>query len=77
MPDDERYCSNCRTLIPPRAEVCPSCGVFAGTMFDGRPPKTSGQRAAGGGQGWGWVLLLFVIGVVSLTVAMHNVRFLL
>lgn len=34
----ERYCSNCRAEIPPREEVCPACGVFAGDMFDGKLP---------------------------------------
>jgi hypothetical protein len=36
---DERYCSNCRTLIPRGATVCPSCGTYAGDVFDGKRPK--------------------------------------
>lgn len=57
MAEDDRYCSNCRALIPPRAEVCPACGVYAGSVFDGRMPKRSGRRAAGGG----WVVVLVVL----------------
>lgn len=63
MAEDDRYCSNCRMLIPTRAEVCPQCGLFAGTVFDGKLSKQqSGQRAAGGGRGYGWLLLLILIG---------------
>lgn len=40
---DGRLCSNCRAELPPDAEVCPSCGVFAGQVFDG---KTDVQRDA-------------------------------
>jgi hypothetical protein len=59
--DDDRYCSNCRALIPPGAEVCPACGVFAGSVFDGKMPKQSGRRAAGGGRAGGWVLILLLL----------------
>jgi hypothetical protein len=62
MADDERYCGNCRASIPPGVEVCPACGVYAGSVFDGKmPKKASGRRAAGGGRGWGWVLALLVL----------------
>lgn len=33
---DDRFCSNCREPLPRGAEACPSCGVFAGDLFDGR-----------------------------------------
>lgn len=33
---DDRLCSNCRAELPRNAEVCPSCGVFTGDVFDGR-----------------------------------------
>ncbi|HEY8131852.1 MAG TPA: zinc ribbon domain-containing protein [Thermoanaerobaculia bacterium] len=64
--DADRYCANCRTLIPPRAEVCPACGTYAGDVYDGRPLRPSGRRVAGGGWGggWGggrWVLVLVVL----------------
>lgn len=35
---EERYCSNCRASIPEGSEVCQSCGVYAGDIFDGRFP---------------------------------------
>ena len=35
---EARYCSNCRTEIPPREAACPQCGVFSGDVFDGRLP---------------------------------------
>lgn len=33
---DDRFCSNCREPLPRNAETCPSCGVFAGDVFEGR-----------------------------------------
>jgi hypothetical protein len=57
--DDDRYCSNCRALIPPRAEVCPACGTYAGDVFSGKMPKSGGRRAAGGG--WGWLPFLILL----------------
>ena len=36
--DEERFCTNCRAEIPRRENTCPSCGVFAGDVFDGRMP---------------------------------------
>ena len=39
---DERFCSNCRALLPDDAEACPECGVYAGDLYDERVhrPKT-------------------------------------
>lgn len=54
----ERYCSNCRAELPPRATECPACGVFAGDVFDGRKPRPP-RRAPSG-------LLLFLLVVVIL-----------
>lgn len=34
----ERYCSNCRAELPPKASACPACGVYAGDVFDGKWP---------------------------------------
>jgi hypothetical protein len=36
---EERYCTNCRAVLPAKADVCPACGVFAGDIFDGKMPK--------------------------------------
>jgi hypothetical protein len=42
MAGEPRFCSNCRTELSPKAEECPSCGVFAGELYDVRMhrPKT-------------------------------------
>ncbi len=55
---DERYCTNCRALLPPRADTCPACGVYAGDVFDGRVPKA--QRVAGGGWRVGLLMLVLI-----------------
>ena len=41
VPDD-RFCSNCRAELPKKATECPSCGVYAGDLYDERVhrPKT-------------------------------------
>ena len=36
---EERYCSNCRAELPEKAESCPTCGVYAGDVFDGKMPR--------------------------------------
>jgi len=36
---EERYCTNCRALIPRGSGVCPECGTYAGDVFDGKLPK--------------------------------------
>jgi len=59
--DEDRYCANCRALIPPRAEVCPACGTYAGDVYDGRPPRTGGRRVAGGGWGGRFLLVLALL----------------
>ncbi len=53
--DDERYCRNCRTLIPRGANTCPACGVYAGDVFNG---KISKQRRKSSGA---WIVLLVLI----------------
>ena len=35
----DRYCTNCRAEIPPKADSCPVCGVYAGDVFDGTWPR--------------------------------------
>ena len=59
---DERYCANCRAVIPPGNDVCPSCGVYAGDVFDGHlPKKTSGrQRSA---SGWPFIIVVLIVAV--------------
>jgi hypothetical protein len=59
---DGRFCSNCRAELPPDVEACPSCGVFAGEMFDGR---TDVQKRSLRKQIWRIVLLLLVLGAVG------------
>lgn len=59
MPNDERYCTNCRAVIPPRADTCPACGVYAGDVFDGKLPKQ--KRAAGGGWRVGFVVVALLV----------------
>ena len=56
---EERYCTNCRAVIPAGTDVCSACGVYAGDVFDGRPPNR--QRVAGGGWRVGPVILLIAI----------------
>ena len=38
----ERFCSNCRAALPPKATECAACGVYAGDLYDERVhrPKT-------------------------------------
>ena len=36
MAADPRFCSNCRAELPAKAEACPTCGVFAGDLYDER-----------------------------------------
>src|ERR1051326_5984888 len=36
---DERYCTECRAAIPKGESVCPTCGVYAGDVFDGKLPR--------------------------------------
>jgi hypothetical protein len=44
----ERYCGNCRALIPVGSDVCPACGVYAGDVFDGKLPKQQRRRRVSG-----------------------------
>jgi hypothetical protein len=43
VPED-RYCSNCRAELPRNASTCAECGVYAGEIFDGRPPGWRRRR---------------------------------
>jgi hypothetical protein len=43
---EERYCSNCRALIPTGNDACPACGVYAGDVFDGKVRASSARRPA-------------------------------
>lgn len=54
---DDRYCSNCRALLPADAEACLECGVFAGDLYDERVhrPKTR----------WGPFAALLVLALVA------------
>jgi len=56
---EERYCTNCRAVIPAANDVCPACGVYAGDVFDGRPPDRT--RVARGGWRVGPLVLLVAI----------------
>lgn len=42
MAAEDRYCSNCRAVLPEDADSCPECGVYAGDLYDERvhQPKT-------------------------------------
>ena len=39
MPDEARFCSNCRAELSHDADACPECGVYAGDVFDGKLPR--------------------------------------
>jgi hypothetical protein len=65
MADDDRYCANCRAVIPPRADACPACGVYAGDVFSGKMPKGGGRRAAGGGRRLIALVLLIAAGAAG------------
>jgi hypothetical protein len=41
---ERRFCSNCREEIPESESACPSCGVYAGDVFDGRMPEDRKKR---------------------------------
>jgi len=62
---DDRYCTNCRAVIPPGTNVCPACGVYAGDVFDGRMPKSGGGRVAGGGWRVGFLMVILVAAGVA------------
>ena len=55
---EERYCSECRAPIPKGESVCPTCGVFAGDVFDGRLPRRRRSR-------WPWFIALVVVAAVA------------
>lgn len=54
---EERYCTECRALIPEKETVCPACGVFAGDIFDGKLPRKKRSHA------W-WIIPLLLLGGV-------------
>lgn len=66
---EERYCSNCRTELPQKADSCPSCGVFAGDVFDGKIRKPRQPSSWGF---WG-AMLIFTIAAAAYAVWM-NIR---
>lgn len=43
----ERYCTNCRALIPQRADRCENCGEIAGDLWDGKIRKPDRKRGSG------------------------------
>jgi hypothetical protein len=53
--DDDRFCTNCRAVIPPGEDVCPTCGVYAGDVFDGRLPRAGRRRM------WPLVLVMLLV----------------
>lgn len=53
---EERYCSNCRAPLPAGAAECPSCGVYAGDLFDGKIEKPKTPRRV-----WPWLLVLLLL----------------
>ncbi|HEX2059924.1 MAG TPA: hypothetical protein VHK90_04225 [Thermoanaerobaculia bacterium] len=55
----ERYCSNCRAELPPKADACPACGVYAGDIFDGKMPREKKPSSWGF---WAGMLLLACVG---------------
>ena len=50
---ETRFCSNCRTELPAKADACPACGVFAGDVFDERSLRPRTRR--------GFLLTLIVV----------------
>jgi len=50
---DERYCTNCRALIPRGSDVCAECGTYAGDVFDGKLPRAKRRTSSAL-----WILLL-------------------
>lgn len=62
---DERYCTECRALIPEKESVCPACGVFAGDIFDGKLPHKKRSHA------W-WIIPLLLLGGVIAFVVMKE-----
>lgn len=54
----ERFCSNCRAELPPKADACPECGVFAGDVFDERSLRPRTRKSF-------FVALIVVIAAVA------------
>ena len=42
---ETRFCSNCRAELPANADTCPTCGVYAGDVFDERSLRPRTRRA--------------------------------
>ena len=62
MTTEPRYCTECRAEIPEGEGVCPSCGVYAGDVFDGKLPRKKRSGA------WLWVLAVIVIAATAVFV---------
>jgi hypothetical protein len=62
---EERYCTECRALIPEKETVCPACGVFAGDVFDGKLPRKKRSHA------W-WVVPLLMLGALVAFILMRE-----
>ena len=55
---EERFCSNCRAEVPPKAGTCPACGVFAGEVFDGTLPRKRSRGIL-------WFVAVLVLGAAA------------
>lgn len=67
--DDERYCSNCRAELLPKADSCPACGVYAGDVFDGKIRREKKPSS------WGfWVFVLLLAMIAAGYAVWMNVR---
>jgi hypothetical protein len=53
---NERFCANCRALLPAGAAWCEACGADAGDVFDGRVAARKSSRSP-----WWLVIVLLVV----------------
>ncbi len=58
--EETRYCSNCREELPQNVDACPTCGVYAGDVFEERSRRPRTRRS----------FLLVLVAVIALTAAM-------
>lgn len=68
--DESRYCSNCRAELPPAADSCPECGVYAGDLFDERSLEPRTRR----GFAIAFIVALVVAGATTAWLAMSDAR---
>lgn len=59
---NERFCSNCRAELAPKDDACPTCGVFAGDVFDERSLRPRTRRSF-------FLALIVVIATVAALIA--------